>query len=144
MYPRISSSSPTHHYVLGKQEDVHDYSFRKKLSLQKDHTTVLFSFKQRIRLQEHTGLTLIILTDDPQDPSRYQAHLLSGTIYLEAGIFFNTLAVTEEACVLLEAPHKEYPKSVSAYKLLNVRTYEPQIKLNKLYAFGREIGRAHV
>lgn len=138
MYIRTSQTKPNDYYRMDGLASSPAYKVRKILTIQKNYTDVLFRFNQPIRLSEHSGLTFLILTDNPEDAQAFQYFMLSGTIELRPGIFFNTLAISQHSTILMETITSARPQASSLTKTIRTQCYNSLLAIDKVInvAFG--------
>lgn len=138
MYQLTTENAQNHLFsVINPQEAGLSWSNKYLLTLQKDSTHILFKFQHPVYVSADRGQALIILTDQPENLSKLQAYILTGSIKVSAGIYFNTLALTPDCTIFLQAQDKDIPETQSQLKAMSVHDWSPQLKIEALYSLGQ-------
>lgn len=114
----------------------------RKMIIQKGESELFFHFNQEVRITADHGLALIVMTLTPEDPDSYQEFILTNSIDLVPGLYFNTLAITEECSIFMEPLGSDKPVTVSTSKRIKIRKYSPALSIDALHAIFYQIKMA--
>ena len=122
--------------VINPQEKGLSWSNKYLLTIKKHSTHILFKFQQPVYVSANMGQALIILTNRPDELVGLKAYILSGSIQVPAGVYFNTIALTPECTIFLQAQDKDMPETYSRLKAISVQDWTPHLQIDNLYSVG--------
>lgn len=114
----------------------------RRIQIHKSDSELFFKFNQTVRLTADQGLALVVMTQTPDDFESYQKFMLTNSIDLVPGIYFNTLAITESCSIYMEPLGPGKPETVPTVQKISARKYKTQLHLNDLHAIFYQIKMA--
>lgn len=114
----------------------------RRMQIQKSDSELFFYFNQSVRLTSDTGLALVVLTNTPEDENTYQEFILTNSIDLAPGVYFNTLAITEDCSIFMEPLGKDAPTTVTTAKTISIRKYQPKLHIDRLHTLYYQVKMA--
>ncbi|HBY89281.1 MAG TPA: AraC family transcriptional regulator [Aerococcaceae bacterium] len=143
MHLKTTSNNHSEFYTIMDESSIlKSKKINRRMQIQKSDSELFFCFNQSVRLTSDIGLALIVLTTTPEDETSYQEFILTNSIDLVPGVYFNTLAITEECSIFMEPLGKDSPKTVPTAKKIAIRKYEPKLTLEKLHTLFYQIKMA--
>lgn len=143
MYLKTTSNNHSEFYTILDELSIPKAKKKnRRMQLQKGDSELFFKFNQSVRLTADSGLALVVLTNTPEDESSYQEFILTNSIDLLPGIFFNTLAITEECSIYMEPLGRDSPSTVPTAKKISTRKYQPKLSIDRLHALFYQIKMA--
>lgn len=143
MYLKTTSSNHSEYFnILSSATIPKAKKKNRKMQIQKSDSELFFKFNQSVRLTSDVGLALLVLTTTPDDPESYQEFVLTNSVDLVPGVYFNTLAITEECSIYMEPLGPDLPETVPTAKKISIRKYEPQLFIHRLHAIFYQIKMA--
>ncbi|WP_028125720.1 helix-turn-helix domain-containing protein [Eremococcus coleocola] len=111
--------------------------------LNKAKSQILFRFDHPVNLIEDKGLALLVITDNPHDPSSFRKYILKGAVQIRPGNYFNILALSQTSQVLLLPQQKDHPQQIKLdFIFASNMDFEGQVHyfmpLSMTYEFIRE------
>ena len=104
----------------------------RHMTLTKSSSQTLLQFKQPVNLIEEDGLSLLVVTHDPDRMETYRFYQVAGGLQIKAGTYFNTLSLTDNSQILLITQQVEPPRQVVSpknfghdYKFLESKQLKP-------------------
>lgn len=106
---------------------------RQTLVINKNSTETLFQFKQQVHIASISGLGLLITTDNPMNPARYQYHVLTENVILPEGMYFNIIALANICHINLTPFGPDKPSLFPTYKEIVNPQVQPLFVINQMY-----------
>lgn len=137
MYIKTTSLEHTDYFdtISGRKHQHTPNSKEQLVNIQLHQSDTFLKFEKPVKVMAHDGIALIILTNDPHNPAKYQEFVLQGVIQVKPGICFNVLSITEKASIILSPSQEDKPQLVPATKLLKVKEFKEQISISRVYSF---------
>ena len=127
---------------LSTPQDVKKKPRHRLMTIQKNYSDTFFQFKKSVTLTANSGIALLVVTDDPQNPESYEEFILQGSIFLTSDVYFNILTVTEQCSIFLEPQLSDEPKLTSVPKQFTVTDSQPLIQVSSLYSIVYQVKTA--
>ena len=106
---------------------------RQTLVINKNATETLFQFKQEVHIASISGLGLLITTDSPMNPARYQYHVITENIILPKKMYFNVIALANICHINLTPFGPAKPNLFPTYKEIVNPQVQPLFVINQMY-----------
>lgn len=143
MYLKTTSNNHSEFYTILDEASIPKAKkINRRMQIQKSDSELFFRFNQSVRLTSDNGLALIVLTNTPEDESTYQEFILTNSIDLVPGVYFNTLAITEECSIFMEPLGKDSPTTIPTAKKIAIRKYQPKLYIENLHTLFYQIKMA--
>lgn len=143
MYLKTTSNTQTEFYTILDENSIgKSMKNNRRMILQKGESELFFQFNQAVRLTADTGLALVVLTDNYENNESYQEFVLTNSIDLAPGVYFNTLAITNECTIYMEPLGKDAPITVPTDQKISIKKYNKQLSINRLHALFYQIKMA--
>ena len=108
---------------------------RHTVTISRNYSDTFLQFDKKITVTAHSGISLIILTDNPQDKRQYQEFVLQGSIAIHPHIYFNVLSITDSCSIYFDTEDNERPHQIKSPNPLVVRDFVEQLSISKVYGF---------
>lgn len=143
MYLKTTSSNQSDYFkALNASAIPQARKQNRKIQIHKSDSELFFHFQQTVRLTADQGLALVVMTSTPDDVDTYQKFILTNSIDLLPGVYFNTLAITDNCSIYMEPLGKARPETVQTAQKISTRKYKAQLHLNELHAIFYQIKMA--
>lgn len=143
MYTKTTAMANTPYFVqLPMQENQRTAPHHRLMTIQKNYSDTFFQFKQSVKLTTNHGVALIVVTNDPHEPSQYETYVLHQAIQLAPGTFFNVLTITPQCSVYLEPTSDGEPKLINVSQPFRVNYLKEQLQINQLYGLFYQVKAA--
>lgn len=143
MYLKTTSNNHSDFFkVLDSQVIPKAQKNNRRMQIQKGESELFFNFKQEVRITADLGLALIVITNTPEDPDSYQEYVLTNSIDLVPGVYFNTLAITDECSIFMEPLGPDKPETVPTAQKIAIRKYRQKLYVDALHAIFYQIKMA--
>ncbi len=135
MYPSTTQNHlPKLYKCLTKNDSRLSRSAKYLLKIKKNNTNTLFKFEKPVYISSETGQALLILSDKPKDPKSYQYCVLDGSVQIESNIYFNTITLTPECTIYLQAHEKDEVQTLHIKEKLTTSNYSHRFSIKKIYS----------
>ena len=115
---------------------------QQTVKISRNYSDTFLQFDKKITVTAHSGISLIIMTDNPQDKRRYREYVLQGSIAIHPNIYFNVLSITDQCSIYFDTMHNEKPNQIKSPNPLIVRDFVEQLTISKVYGFFYQVKTA--
>lgn len=135
MYTKTSAFARGDYFENLHHSPKQSLMYHKTLNIKVQQSDSFWKFQHEVTLTLEQGIALLIMTNQPENPERYQEFVLQGTVKIHPNVCFNILTITDECAVTLASKTPIQPERIMSLYPLKVRDFTEQMRIDKVFGF---------
>ncbi|MGX7145348.1 helix-turn-helix domain-containing protein [Facklamia languida] len=139
MYNQTTANVQNRYFTSNKVDSQQIKPFNRLVSIKKAQSDALLCFNQPVRITEHKGLALLVVTHEPDQRDTYHSFILQDSITLKPHTYFNTLALSPDCQVYLEPTNNEDPQIIAIKDRIKVEMPPATLDVQTIYGLHHQV-----